>query len=127
MDNFNVSRQDKAEVSVLYLEGFLDAHTATELEDQMQALLNDSRFRILVNFEKLNYISSAGLGVFMGFIEQVREHDGDIKMCCMPPKIYRVFDLLGFPTLYDIVDMEEQGIERFFKPKSDNIVKEDKP
>lgn len=116
MENFSVNREDKAEVSILYLNGYLDAHTATELEDNIQKLIDDERFRIIINFNELNYISSAGLGVFMGFIEQVRENDGDIKMCCMSEKIYRIFDLLGFPSLYDIVESEEKAIELFFKP-----------
>jgi len=63
--------------------------------------------------KELNYISSAGLGVFMGFIETVRENEGDIKLTSMSPKIFRVFDLLGFPTLYDILENEDEAIKKF--------------
>lgn len=117
MDTFSINRVDQNESSILYLEGFLDAHTAPDLENELQKLISEDRFNIVVNFKDLNYISSAGLGVFMGYIEQVRNNDGDIKMCSMSPKIYRVFDLLGFPTLYDIVDEEKKAIELFYKPK----------
>jgi anti-sigma B factor antagonist len=64
----------------------------------------------------LTYISSAGLGVFMGFIEEVRQNDGDIKLSNMSAKIFRVFDLLGFPALYEILDTEEQAKTNFSKP-----------
>jgi anti-sigma B factor antagonist len=46
---------------------------------------------IIVNFKDLDYISSAGLGVFMVFIEEIRSGGGDIKLVEMKPKgIHRV-------------------------------------
>lgn len=99
----------------MYLKGYLDAHTAPELENTFQQLVDSKKYNIVVNFQNLNYISSAGLGVFMGFIEDVRKNGGDIKLTTMKPKIYRVFDLLEFPTLYDIMDEEKRAIDKFSK------------
>jgi anti-sigma B factor antagonist len=113
MENFLVHRIDNGELTTLQVGGFLDAHTAPSLEEAIQKLMDDQRYKIIVNFKELNYISSAGLGVFMGFIEEIRERGGDIKMSNMTPKIYRVFDLLGFPTLYDIVEEEEEAVSKF--------------
>lgn len=100
-------------ISKISVSGYLDAHTATELEKAFQTLVNDGQYKILVDFAGLNYISSAGLGVFMGFIEEVRSNSGDIKMCSMSSKIYKIFDLLGFPSLYDIFDDEVKALEKF--------------
>ncbi|NIR48874.1 STAS domain-containing protein [candidate division KSB1 bacterium] len=113
MEGFEVARSENGDISILYIKGYLDAHTAQDLENQFQQLIDDKKYNIVVNFKDLNYISSAGLGVFMGFIEDIRKNGGDIKMTNMKPKIYRVFDLLGFPTLYDILDEEEKAIEKF--------------
>ncbi len=68
----------------------------------------------MVNCRELSYISSAGLGVFMAFIEDVRKNSGDIKLTNMSPKVYNVFDLLGFPLLYEIFKDEQEAIVRFF-------------
>lgn len=113
MNEFLVDRQDKAEVSCLYIKGYLDAHTAPKFEESLQILVNEKRYKIVVNFLDLNYISSAGLGVFMGFIEEIRTGGGDIKMTNMKPKVFKVFDLLGFPNLYEITDTEEEAIKKF--------------
>jgi len=113
MESFEVRRRDDGLISILYIKGYLDAHTAPKLEQEIQNLINEQNFKIIVNFNELSYISSAGLGVFMGFIENVREKDGDIKLTNMNPKIFRVFDLLGFPTLYDILDNENDAIKKF--------------
>ncbi len=115
MENFHVTRNDSGSHTVLKIGGFLDAHTAPMLEEAIQKLIDEGRVNILVDFKDLNYISSAGLGVFMGFIEEVRSKNGDIKMCSMSPKIYRVFDLLGFPTIYQIFDSPDEAILMFQK------------
>lgn len=113
MTNFEVVRLDNGNVSTLHIKGYLDAHTAPQLEQALQKLIDENRVRIVVNFSDLNYISSAGLGVFMGFIENVRNSQGDIKLTNMSTKIYRVFDLLGFPTLYEIFQDEKEAVARY--------------
>lgn len=115
MNGFEVVRTDNGEVSVLRIKGYLDAHTAPELEAALQKLVDERRYRVIVNFKELGYISSAGLGVFMGFIEEMRNGDGDIKLTNMSPKIFRVFDLLGFPALYEIRDDESHALSSFHK------------
>ena len=113
MSGFEVNRKDVDEVSVVYLKGYLDAHTAPEFENALQTLVDENRVRIVVNLRDLNYISSAGLGVFMGFIENIREKEGDIKLTEMTEKVYRVFDLLGFPVLYEIFNSEAEAIQKY--------------
>ncbi len=114
MSDFKVTvRERNDKIHTLELKGYLDAHTTPILEDAFQKLLNDKKFRIIVNCRDLSYISSAGLGVFMAFIEDVRAGSGDIKMSDMTPKVFNIFDLLGFPMLYDIVSTEEDAAKKF--------------
>ena len=113
MENFEVVREDKSDVSILRLQGFLDAHTAPKFEKAIQQLLSENRFKLIVSMTELNYISSAGLGVFMGFIEEIRKKEGDIKLSNMSPKVFKVFDLLGFPALYDIFSEESEAQDNF--------------
>ena len=113
LNKFAVEKKNLGEVDGLYLQGYLDAHTAPELESAIKNIIDTGQNRILVNFENLDYISSAGLGVFMAFIEEVRQNGGDIKLTSMKPKVFSVFDLLGFPLLFDIDKEEEKAIEKF--------------
>lgn len=110
MTGFEVARRIEGDVAILYLKGFLDAHTAPDLERAIRELMEEKQFNILVNFMDLDYISSAGLGVFMGFIEDIREQQGDIRMTNMTPKVYKIFDLLGFPKLYQIFPEEKEAL-----------------
>jgi anti-sigma B factor antagonist len=100
-------------VCVLDLKGELDAHTASELEAAFQKCLDDGSARLLVHGSALQYISSAGLGVFMAYVEEARAQGGDIKISGLVPRVYNVFDLLGFPVLFDITPTETEALSRF--------------
>ena len=113
MSQFSISIRENAPAQVVDLNGYLDAHTAPQLEKALEGLIEGERYKIIVNFRDLIYISSAGLGVFMAFIEDVRSNDGDIKLVGMSPKVFNVFDLLGFPMLYEIYDDEHQAHRKF--------------
>lgn len=113
MSNFSVGFRTNGSIQILELNGELDAHTASELEAAIQKCQESRNHFIVVNGENLQYISSAGLGVFMAHIEEVRDQGGDIKIAALQPRVYNVFDLLGFPMLFDIVESEEDAVSRF--------------
>lgn len=113
MAEFSTSIKEKGDVSVINLKGYLDAHTAPTLENNFTQLIENNKFKIVVNFEDLAYISSAGLGVFMAYVESIRDNKGDIKLTNMSDKVYNIFDLLGFPLLYEIYKNEDEAINKF--------------
>jgi anti-sigma B factor antagonist len=117
---FSIHKSVEHDLSVLALEGYLDAHTAPEFEKAVQTEFEAGRVRLVVECSRLTYISSAGLGVFMSFIEEIREAGGDIKICGLAPKVFQVFDILGFSALFDIVPDLPGAIQRF----KDSPVKE---
>ncbi len=111
---FALVKSMEGDISVILLDGYLDAHTAPQFETAIQSEIDAGHFRIIVDCAKLTYISSAGLGVFMSFIEEVREQaGGDIKICGLTPKVQQVFDILGFPELYDMCDCVPTAVGGF--------------
>jgi len=113
MNEFKVLARETGNAVVMELHGFLDAHTAPDLEKMFSELIGKGKFNIVVNFNGLNYISSAGLGVFMAYIDEVRSNHGDIKLANMQQKVYNVFDLLGFPFLYEIYKDQDEALKKF--------------
>lgn len=110
---FSVQTTLADDLAVVRLEGYVDAHTAPQFEQAVQSVIDEGLHRIIVDCEKLSYISSAGLGVFMGFIEEVREEGGDIKICGLTEKAKQPFDILGFEDLYDFCPDVASARERF--------------
>lgn len=100
-------------LSLISLEGYLDAHTAPKFEEAIQNELDDNRSSIIVDCSKLTYISSAGLGVFMTFIEEIREKGGDIKLCGLVPKVRHTFEILGFQDIFELLDDVPAAVQSF--------------
>ena len=113
MRSFSVGFHSTDAVEVLDLVGELDAHTVSELDAAFQKCRQDGNHQIVVNGARLLYISSAGLGVFLGYIDEIREQGGDIKIAALKPNVFNAFDLLGFPLLFNIVDTEEEAVALF--------------
>lgn len=115
MSNFQIQNSEQSGVHILTLSGYLDAHTAPQFEKAIQDQLQAGNVKLVADCGGLTYISSAGLGVFMSFIEELREAGGDLKLCSIAPKVYQVFEVLGFPSLFEICDTPEQAVGAFQK------------
>ena len=100
-------------LSIITLEGFVDAHTAPQFESAVQSEIDAGHIRLIVDCEKLSYISSAGLGVFMSFVEEVRDRGGDIKICGLVPKVRHTFDILGFQDIFEMLDDQQVAVQQF--------------
>ena len=110
---FSIQRSTQNDLTILSLAGFLDAHTAPEFETAMQQEIDAGHRKLIVDCQGLSYISSAGLGVFMSFLEEIREGGGDIKICGPSPKVLQVFELLGFPAIFDLLSDVPAAVKRY--------------
>src|SRR5258708_31569060 len=72
-------------ITVVTLEGVLDINNVDSLENVLRDLLTKRQYRIVLNLEKLTYLSSAGIGVLLSSIKEVRKNGGDIKISNTPP------------------------------------------
>ncbi len=84
------------EIMVVELEGYIDQSNYHKLQKIFDDIMNSGCYKIIVDFEKLDYMSSAGWGVFVGEVKRFRDNKGDIKLVRMHDDVYDVFHLLEF-------------------------------
>ncbi len=109
----DISERQKGSVNVISLSGRLDAYSSNDVEARLNAIIDSSQVCLTVNMEKLEYISSSGLRVFLAALKKVRKQNGDIKLVCMRPPIREVFDIAGFTQLFSIFDSEDIAVDSF--------------
>jgi anti-sigma B factor antagonist len=100
----------EGECVVLQIAGFLDAHTVVGFEKQMDSLLEGGAVRIVLDLEKLSYISSAGIGAMMGLAQRLRRKDGDMILLRPSTKVFRILELLGFAEMFKIAQSEDDAM-----------------
>lgn len=100
-------------VSVLDISGVLDINTVGDFEAKLEECFKNNQFKIVLNMEKLTYISSAGIGVMVGNIKNVRKNKGDIKVAGVNEELYKVFDLMELPGLFHFLKTERDAVAEF--------------
>jgi anti-sigma B factor antagonist len=126
MEGINVSfskPEGNPEVSVLSVQGYVDTTTSAELEESLKRLLKKGRFNIVIDLGGVNYISSAGWGIFISEIKSIRENGGDLKLASMVADVYEVFELLEFQTILENYDTTDEAVKSFEKSRGDGGAK----
>jgi anti-sigma B factor antagonist len=99
------------------VDGVIDTMTASELERVMNTLLEQRKYKIIVDLAGVDYISSAGWGIFISNIREIKAHEGDIKLARMIPSVYEIFELLEFDSILRAYDNIEKA-KADFRPTS---------
>ncbi|MGE5343077.1 MAG: STAS domain-containing protein [Candidatus Omnitrophota bacterium] len=113
MKSFTIRSKVVGNTSVVYPRGHLDAHNVERFEKEILKVIGNNIVNIVINCKELNYISSAGMGIIMGYLDDIRERGGDIKLCNVSERVYEIFDLVGFTEIYDFLEDESSAIDKF--------------
>ena len=113
MDKLLINEEKIEDVVILKLQGLVDSGTSQLIEGHLNDLISDGNVKIVVDLDLVDYISSAGWGIFVGEIKGVRASDGDIKLASMRPDVREVFDLLEFNTLLTPYDSRGDALAAF--------------
>ncbi len=108
-----IQEQKKGDINIIDVSGKLDAYSSGELEKKLDALVSSSQIKLVVNLDKVDYISSSGLRVLLATLKKVKKLNGDIKLAGMKPFIKEVFDIAGFTQLFNISDTVDAAVNDF--------------
>lgn len=100
-------------ISVIKVGGYIDTTTSAELEHTLSSLLKENNYNIIIDLGNVDYISSAGWGIFISEIKGIREKNGDLKLVRMIPDVYEVFELLEFHYILKAFDSLDEAIADF--------------
>jgi len=113
MTNLEIRAEEVGPATVIRLKGFLDAHNHGLLREAVKEHVQKGHTRLVLDFSELTYIGSSGIEVILSNIQPLRDAGGDIVLAAMPPKIYKVFDLLGLPSFFTITQSVDQAVQAF--------------
>lgn len=109
------------EIKELQQEGFvtlipvgdLDANSSIAMDEKIQEQIDQQKYNIHIDCSGLEYISSAGLGVFISHMDELTEVGGRFVFSGMSENVRKVFQLLGLEQLMTIVDTPSQAAAAF--------------
>ncbi|MFO8064856.1 MAG: STAS domain-containing protein [Spirochaetota bacterium] len=90
--------------AVLYLKGYIDTYNSNSFQRQVTRAIERGYRRLVFHCSGLAYVSSTGIGSFVAFLKQLEGKDGDIALVQVQPKVYEVFQILGFSEFFVFSD-----------------------
>ena len=122
---FNDERDDSLKISLekiedisncvaIYLNGYIDTYNSSFFQKKIQKVVEAGFINLIFNCASLNYVSSTGIGSFTAFLKMVKPKGGDVVLLEIQPKVYEVFQLLGFSQFFNIKNSTQEAIS-FFK------------
>lgn len=100
-------------VQIIGLPARVDVTSSPLLEELCHGLLESGNFKIICDFSANEYVSSAGLRVFLSTLKRARKAGGDVVLFCLKPGILEIFDMTGFTSLFKIVDSLDAALLLF--------------
>ena len=94
---------------VIAIDGDVDASSSINLDEAIGQAIQEGQQNILIDCENLNYISSAGLGVFMSYIEELKAKNIRMVLFGLSERVENVFKVLGLDQLLNIKQTKDQA------------------
>jgi len=98
---------------LLTLNGYIDTYNSSYFQKKVQKAIEAGFTRLIFSCGGLHYVSSTGIGSFTSFLKTVKPKGGDLVMHEIQPKVYEVFQLLGFSQFFNIMDSLDDSIDFF--------------
>src|SRR5687768_8616238 len=100
-------------VSILSLTGELDAGNAVQVDAELIYIIKTQPQQIWIDGQGLNYISSAGLGVFLSHLPTIKGNNINLVFFGLNAKIRNIFTILGLDELLQIVPDKETATQYY--------------
>ncbi len=97
----------------IYLNGYIDTYNSNFFQKKITSIVEAGFVNLVFNCSALNYVSSTGIGSFTAFLKMLKPKGGDIVLLEIQPKVYEVFQLLGFSQFFNIRASSEEAINYF--------------
>jgi anti-sigma B factor antagonist len=108
--------QEMGDVTVVSFteKKILDEQNIQAIGEQLYTLVEDAgKRRLLLNFSKVEYLSSAALGKLITLNKKVQAAKGRLALCNIDPQIYEVFEITGLKRVFNIFDDEQEALQSF--------------
>ena len=107
-----IKEKKKDEITIFEVSGRLDSNTSPEFEKKLFDAIEKGSKNVIVDFEDLDYISSAGLRVILKATKTLKGSDGLFVLCSLKDYVKEVFEISGFDSYLPIASTIDEALSR---------------
>jgi len=116
MDNVDVHIKKvgtQADILVVRVRGPLDTVASYTFHEKMNNFIAQGNYKFIIDLAELEYITSAGIGVFPGVALELQKHQGGIMFMNVSEKTYKLFAMIGLTSIFKVAPNLEQALKEF--------------
>ncbi len=100
-------------ISVLRFEGNLDMNTAKGAQESAEKVIDGGAVKIIINIDKVNFVSSAGLRVLLYTAKRMKQAGGEMRVCGLNDSVQEIFKITGFDKIFTVLPGETEALASF--------------
>ncbi|TAL29466.1 MAG: anti-sigma factor antagonist [Spirochaetes bacterium] len=111
----DITKRTKGEITVLDISGEIDLYNAPEIKDIINKLIEEQKYNVIINLEKVSYIDSSGIGALISSLSNLKKYQGGLKIINVYASVRKVFELTKLTSFFEIFDAEADALASFIK------------
>ena len=109
----DITTRTKGEIVILDITGEIDLYNAPEIKDIINQLIEEQKYNVIINLEKVSYIDSSGIGALISSLSNLKKYQGGLKIINVYASVRKVFELTKLTSFFEIHDSEDVAVESF--------------
>jgi anti-sigma B factor antagonist len=108
-----IGNESMKRVDLVTVEGRIDSTNASVLDDELKEIMGNGRHNIVLNLNKVSYMSSAGLRVLVGTLRECKGKRGDVRIAEPSERVNEVLELAGLTSLFSVYESATEAVGSF--------------
>lgn len=108
-----ITRRENKNIVILDINGEIDLYNAPEIKDIIAKLIEEKKYQIVINLEKVSYIDSSGIGALISSLSNLKKYQGGLKIINVAGSVRKVFELTKLTSFFEIFDAEADAVAAF--------------
>jgi anti-sigma B factor antagonist len=96
--------------TIVAVGGEIDVYTAPRLRDKITELVADGSYQLVVDMQAVEFLDSTGLGVLVGALKKVRQHEGSLELVCTQDRLLKIFRITGLAKVFVIHESPDEAL-----------------
>ena len=105
-----IQSETKDNITVVRFEGNLDTNTSTGAQEYLNKAIDEGNSKVVVCFDKVDFVSSAGLRVLLATAKKLGGIGGELRVCGLNETVAEVFEISGFSTILNVYGSESEAL-----------------
>lgn len=108
-----IEKRENNEIQILDVNGEIDLYNAPEIKDLINKLIDEKKYSVIINLDRVSYIDSSGIGALISSLSNLKKYQGGLKIINVSGSVRKVFELTKLTSFFEIYDNEQDAIAAF--------------